>query len=177
MLEEILARFVSMAWLGWVLTALIIVGWFVYWRYFRKGKRVESGLAGPYPIQGFADCHYPTGLGEWKTELMKLVDIRNDVFRYCELAYGKESRWIVPKLALIYGAPRKDHINVMWSRSAGRIVLRIQPDMYWHFAGEVLNVYRFGLYGPGSDQTTYSDADYKATVKIQDWIENRYKGG
>jgi hypothetical protein len=176
MLEEILARFVGMAWLGWVLAALIIIGWFVYWNHFRKGTRVESGLAGPYQIDGFADCHYPENLGEWKTELLKLVDIRNDVFRYCEFAYANESRWIVPKVTLIFGKPRKDHPNVMWSRSGDRIVLRIQPDMYWHFAGEVHNVFRFGIWGPGSDKLTYSNADKAAAVKVRDWIAKTYGG-
>lgn len=176
-IEEALARFVGMAWLGWVLAGMIIAGWFVYWRKFRKGKRVESGLRGPIPIDGFADCHVPKDLAEWETELLKLVDIRNDVFRYCELAYDKESRWIVGKLALIYGEPSKKHPNVKWSRAGDRITLKIQPDMYWHYAGEVLNVFRFVIWGPGSDKTTYSDADYKATVKIQDWIAKTYKGG
>ena len=165
-------------WIGWLGAAILIVGYFVV-RYYFKKKQAEpslNGLSGPYGIDGFADCHYPEDLAEWKTELLKLVAIRDDVFRYCEFAYANESRWIAGKLALIYGEPSKDHPNVKWSRAGDRITLRLQPDMYWHFAGEVLNVFRFGIWGPGSDKMTYSDADYKATVKIQDWIEKTYKG-
>jgi len=161
-------------WVGWLATGIIFASWFIYWRKFRKGKRVESNLRGPIPIEGFADCHFPKDLEEWESTLLRLVDIRNDVFRHCELKYGNTARWIVPKVALIYGEPSKKHPNVKWSRSGDRITLKIQPKMFWHFAGEVHNVFRFGLHGPGADRMTYGHDDTAAAVAVQTWIAERY---
>ena len=163
------------AWIGWLATGVFFAAWFIYWWKFRKGKRVESGLVGPIPIDGFADCHYPKDFDDGDLALLRLVVIRDDVFRYCELEYGKTERWIVPKVTLIWDEPREDHPNVMWSRAGDRIVLKIQPEMYWHFAGEVHNLFRFGMYGPGSDKLTYDDADREAALMVRDWIVKRYK--
>jgi hypothetical protein len=164
-------------WIGWLGATILIVGYFVVRYYFLKKQAEPSlnGLSGPYGIDGFADCHYPEDLAEWKTELLKLVDIRDNVFEHCAMLYSTTEEWIVPKLALVYDTLDETHPNVFWSRSAGRIVLEVQDDMYWHFAGEVHNVFRFGMYGPGSDRTTYSPQDCRDAAMIQKWIRERYK--
>ena len=180
MLEEILARFVAMAWLGWVLAGVMVAT--TVWAFWRQRKKRteggwDNGLTGPIPIEGFADCHYPEDLDEWESKLLTLVDVRDNVMQHCTAVYATTERWIVPKLALVYDTLDEKHPNVFWSRAGDRIVLKVQDDMYWHFAGEVHNVFRFGMYGPGSDKKTYSPQDRKDALAVRAWVAERYKEG
>ncbi|MHC4371005.1 MAG: hypothetical protein ACYSW8_25630 [Planctomycetota bacterium] len=182
MLEEILARFVAMAWLGWALAGMMVAGGVYMFVRQRRKKANEppDDLIGPIPIDGFAYCHVPIDLELHMTVLYELEAIRDAVWSICKETYKFEPKspfWVVSKVALCWEEIEAAHPHVEWDPPAGRIRLRIQKNMNWHFAGEVHNVFRWMMYGPLWVDETKSKKDAKRAVSIQDWIAKTYKEG
>jgi hypothetical protein len=165
----------NLDWLGWLWLAFMLAAVAATWVWHtrRKARTSEESNLERFSIDGFADCHYPTGVAG-VVMLLRLAMIRDEVMAHCEDTYYSQQDWIVPKVALIFGEPSEKHPNVEWSRAGDRIVLRIQDGMYWHFAGEVHNVFRYGMHGVGSSDHTYGDADRKAAFAVRTWVKAMY---
>jgi hypothetical protein len=165
-------------WIGWLAVGIIVAVTVIYAIKFHRGKRTDSDLIGPIPKDGFAYCHYPKDLGTARGEILLelLQEVRDQVWSKCAESYGHvlTEKWIVSKLTVKHGEVDPEHLDVRWKFGAQQIILRIQDTMYFHFAGEVHNVYRHMMYGPLWVGKTKSGRDRRCLVNVQEWIAQTF---
>ena len=200
---------------GWIAVAIIfIVFGYLFWRQRKNKAEHVSTHWPPIPVEGFGHVsvpkHYaPEGddldlrpLTIETAELIahKLKDVQKKVWMMCIGNYtipvsvmdrmGEHNAlgWCVDKtgITMFPSAMPEDHPFVVWHGPHGPIHLLFQDEMYYWYAHEVHNVFRYVIRGWTQIYDTIDAQDLEDARQIQRWInkqwssesgKNRFPGG
>lgn len=118
----------------------------------------------------------------------ELFDVQLSVWVACIAAYKEYSKgeeyfsprkhtWIVSKVGLSKREMPKGHPYVAWGAPHGiiKLLLLDKEKMYYWFARECHNVFRYVLYGMAHIYKTIDDEDFAITQEIEKWISETYE--
>lgn len=163
-------------WLGWAVAAVIILtNVYLFYRQ-RKKKYNDPRTMWMHGIDGFASVWIPNDVEKPAGEKIaaRLENVRDVIWKQCLRNYGEQARWTIAQINVADAEPHKDHKHVMLIPAAHKIYLRLQEGMYYWFARECHNVYRWQLHGFNFIYEPKDDADKSALILTQDWIEGKW---
>ena len=67
-----------------------------------------------------------------------------------------------------------EHPHVKWILPGDKVFLRVQPQMYYWFARELHNIFRYQLHGQKWIYETKDEKDQASKVSVEKWIESRW---
>jgi len=191
-------------WIGWVATGVIFVVVAYVWYRFRKRKNSHVSKIWPsITILGFGGVSipkfYPMLPGQpteepeplsyevAQLEARILYDVKNAVWEKCIEQYGvtyntneafqqNAQGWCVDDIGVTSNpdAMPEGHPFVAWGMPHGGIKLLFQFDMYFWFAHEVHNVFRYVLHGPLHIYDTVDAGDLMDARVVQEWINEEW---
>jgi len=161
---------------GWILSGVIAIAFFVLLFKQQRDKRNNTPHLWDQDIDGFGSLWLPTTVSEEDGEKIaaKLANVRDVIWKQCKRNYGVDVRWTVVQTSVAPAEPHKDHKHVMFIPGAHKIYLRLQERMYYWFARECHNAYRWQLHGFNHIYEPVDDDDKAALILTQGWIENKW---
>lgn len=161
-------------WLGWIATAIIVLGTVYMFYRQRKSKRDTPRSHRTYGLNGFANAiDIPIDIPEaeaWEI-IEEISDIQLFVWGICLDEYVDQEEWYIDHIGFGYTEPSKKHPNIEYNTGDNDIKIKIQDSMYKHFAGEVHNVYRSFMYGPLFIDMTKNEDDRSAKIRVDALID------
>lgn len=70
----------------------------------------------------------------------------------------------------------RKHLHIRWVLP-DNVDIRFQPSMYYHFTGELHNMFRVDIHGFGGGDVVppaQDDLDRERRAKVQQWIDSKY---
>ena len=164
-------------WLGWVATAIIVLGTIYMFYRQRKRKRETSRTHRWWPMDGFGTLWIPLDIEKEDAEAIahRLWAIQQDVWDMCKEEYLVSVDWYIDRIGLGHVAPSEDHQNIQYHPGVHKMEIKIQDSMYYHFAGECHNVYRSFLWGPLYIDEWKNADDLLRKGAVDDRIEEAYR--
>jgi hypothetical protein len=132
-------------------------------------------------LDAFPVTHVPIGAVLDRAEARGVVEGLKAAYRASWRAltgiYGETVREApIDTIGMSLDPVHKDHTNVVWFAPTSKMRLRFQDSMYFHFVGELHNMFRYNLYGIEWIYKTRDSADRRAELAARDWIEDTYGG-
>ena len=162
--------------IGWILSGVFAAAFlFLLFKQIRDKKNRTPSMWWQ-AIDGFCSLWLPASISKEDGEKigLKLENVRNVVWKQCRRNYKAESRWTIAQVNVANAEPHKDHTEVMLIPAAHKIYLRLQERMYYWFARECHNAYRWQLHGFNHIYEPVDDDDKAALILTQGWIENKW---
>lgn len=183
---------------GWVLTALIFVGFGYMWYRMRRAKATKvSKHWPPIGVDGFGYVNVPKktfegaeiSIDEARLVANHLYEVQLAVWQLCIDEYGvthetneafqQNARgWCVDEVGITNDPEVMDehHPYIEWNAPHGGIELLLQQHMYYWFAHEVHNVFRYVLHGMKHIYQPVDDEDGETFNFVWSEISSRYGG-
>lgn len=73
------------------------------------------------------------------------------------------------------GVVDESHPNILWPAPRDKIFMKVQPTMYYWFARELHNVFRYQIYGIRNIYKPVNDQDAKTIADVEAWIDETYR--
>lgn len=168
--------------LGLIVTAVLLAAFVVVFVLQRRRKaRDTSAHYAIATVDGFPITHVPkeavASVEEAREVVVKLKEVYVTSWAAFSGIYGKVTRAApIDTIGMSLGPVHPKHENVVWFAPSSKMRLRFQDSMYYHFAGELHNMFRFNLYGIKYIDKMKGKADRKRAIRVQVWIEDNYKG-
>lgn len=153
-----------------IIVILAVIAIFCILLYFQiKRKKNDTVDLDRVPLARFADVFTPGELPDEESDRIgrNLRVAQRTVYKQCYKIYGitEDIPWIVDKISVVdRDVVEPKHKFVVWHKGAGRIILKLQPSMYFWFAREVHNVFHHGA-------GAVEEVKWK---QVEQWIQDKY---
>ena len=171
----------SPLWPGFAVSGILIavfVYLFVLQRR-RKARQVPSHYV--VLVDGFPVTHVPreavVSMSEARRYVVGLKEAYRASWDVFKGIYGKVTREApIDTIGMSLDPVHESHPEVVWFAPTSKMRLRFQDSMYYHFVGELHNMFRYNLYGIQWISKTKNIADARKASSVAEWIENEYRG-
>ena len=167
----------SLNWLGWLAAAVIILG--TAYLFYRQRKKKESDTRSHHIVllDGFPIVHIPISLSRERAE--KIAANLQNVYTRLWASIAK-SYCLTPApmpIATIGSSLFEvdpEHPHVLWIAPRDKVFLRVQPTMYYWFARELHNIFRYRTFGMQWIYVARDEADDNNIIDIEQWIKENF---
>lgn len=164
----------------WLITAVTIaLMFYLLYRMHRRKAAEQRSHHVITPVQ-FPPVHVPLAVG--LEDARNIAETLSATYREAWAAFdaiyqASGQQFPVSTVGCTMGECHSEHPHVYWSRGSSKIVLRIQSTMYYWFARELHNVYRYTLRGVDGIYNTFSSDDRANALAAEQWITNHIADG
>ena len=165
--------------IGWIALAVIVVAFTLALVKQRMKKANKAPSHYVVLVDGFPTTHVPREAVPTMQEARAVVVMLKEAYRaswaVLEGIYDKPMREApIDTIGMSLGPVHKDHPEVVWFAPTSKMRLRFQPSMYYHFAGELHNMFRFNLHGIEYIYKMKNTADRMRAMEARAWIRENY---
>ena len=168
------------SWVGWAILCIVVI---VFTTVFIAQRRSKDAPRSHYIVllDAFPATHVPAGAVESMEEARRVVSLLKEAYRASWAVMSRiyeelDAREPPIEVIGMSTAPvHTHHPDVVWFAPTSKMRLRFQDSMYYHFAGELHNMFRLNLYGITYMYTAKNPKDAKRMAKVSAWIEEKYR--
>ena len=164
----------------WLVLALIAAVFAVVFVKQRAKKANKTSNHYIVLVDGFPITHVPTdGVSsrkEARASVVKLKEVYKTAWHIMSEDYGVVDPREAPieSIGMSTAPVHPEHNEVVWFAPTSKMRLRFQPSMYYHFAGELHNMFRFNMHGVKWIHIPKDEDDAARAAEVQRWIEENY---
>ena len=163
----------------WLIIALVAVVFAVVFVAQRRSKAEKIPSHYVVLVDGFPVVHVPREavltMKEARGYVVGLKEAYRASWAVFSDIYGKVTREApIDTIGMSVDPVHKTHPEVVWFAPTSKMRLRFQDSMYYHFVGELHNMFRYNLYGVEWISKTKNIADAKKASRAAEWIEKEY---
>jgi hypothetical protein len=167
--------------IGLIITAVLVAAFVVVFVQQRRRKANQVPKHYVVLVDGFPVTHVPREAVATMEEARGYAVGLKEAYRASWAAfkgiYGESTGEApIDTIGMSVNPVHKSHPEVVWFAPTGKMRLRFQPTMRYHFAGELHNMFRYNLYGIEYIYKTRNEADNARAIEAQLWIENNFDG-
>jgi hypothetical protein len=169
------------SWVGWAVLAIIVIVFTTVFIAQRRSKKDQTRSHYVVLVDAFPVTHVPVGAVEDYQAARRVVVRLKEAYRVSWAVMSRIYEELdareapIDTIGMSLGPVHNQHPDVVWFAPTSKMRLRFQDSMYYHFAGELHNMFRLNLYGISYMSTAKNPKDAKRMAKVSAWIEEKYR--
>jgi hypothetical protein len=161
-------------WIGYIVAGLAILGFIVAFVVQRRKKATDTRSHHTVLLDGFPIVHIPISLSREEAERISKKLRYTYVKTWAQMIkiYGEDvGEMPIATIGSSLFEIDPEHRHIKWPMPRDKVFLRVQPSMYYWFAGELHNMFRYLLHGTQWVYNTKDSTDKKFANKAYRWID------